>query len=652
MIPSPSLDDRRFQQLVDDAKRLVMRTCPEWTDHNVSDPGVTLIETFAFMTDQLLYRLNRVPDRVYVKFLDLIGLRMLPATPAHAPVTFWLSTPPQAPFAIPQGSAVSAVSADGGGEPVVFSTVDTLEIVPSSLAGLVTQSGGVGEEPEDRTALIEFESPIAAFSVVPGPGDVMYVGLDVAAPRCAVRLDVSAEAEGVGVNPKRPPLVWEAYCAGDWVACDLSVDDTGGLNSSGNLVLHVPEGHEISVVAGRGCGWLRARVTEPEPGQPPYSATPVLRSLNACTVGGTVIAVDATVVPEETLGTSEGVAGQRFPLGQGPAVAGVGEPVLEVSSADGWQEWQRVEHFAVSGPDDRHYTVDWFAGEVAFGPLVRLEDGGVRRYGAVPEAGATIRIRNYVVGGGPAGNVAAGAISSLRSSIPFVTGVENRFPASGGTVGETLEEAMRRGPLLLRTRDRAVTTEDYEALAREAAPEVARIRCVAADGESVPAGSVKVLVVPAASSERGAINLEDLIPSPEVMARIAERLDECRVAGVRVVLEPPRYRGVTVVARLVAKPRAVAEEVRSLALSALYRLLSPLPGGGPEGAGWPFGKPVQPGELYAAMQQVRGVELVEDLRIFGADPVTGKRGAEVTRLNLDKHSLVFSFEHQVLVEEH
>ena len=51
-LPVPSLDDRRFQDLVDDAKRLVQQRCPEWTDHNVSDPGVTLIETFAWMTDQ------------------------------------------------------------------------------------------------------------------------------------------------------------------------------------------------------------------------------------------------------------------------------------------------------------------------------------------------------------------------------------------------------------------------------------------------------------------------------------------------------------------------------------------------------------------------------------------------------------------------
>ena len=78
-LPAPNLDDRRFQDLVDDARRLVQRRCPEWTDHNVSDPGITLIETFAYLVDQVLYRLNRVPERSYVTFLELMGVELFAA---------------------------------------------------------------------------------------------------------------------------------------------------------------------------------------------------------------------------------------------------------------------------------------------------------------------------------------------------------------------------------------------------------------------------------------------------------------------------------------------------------------------------------------------------------------------------------------------
>ena len=62
-LPEPILDDLRFQRdLVDEARRRIIRYCPEWTDYNVSDPGITLIELFAWMTEMTLFRLNQVPE--------------------------------------------------------------------------------------------------------------------------------------------------------------------------------------------------------------------------------------------------------------------------------------------------------------------------------------------------------------------------------------------------------------------------------------------------------------------------------------------------------------------------------------------------------------------------------------------------------------
>ena len=82
-LPAPNLDDLRFQRdLVDEARRRIIGYCPEWTDYNLSDPGITLIELFAWMTERLVYRLNRVPEKNYIKFLELLGTQLQPSSSA------------------------------------------------------------------------------------------------------------------------------------------------------------------------------------------------------------------------------------------------------------------------------------------------------------------------------------------------------------------------------------------------------------------------------------------------------------------------------------------------------------------------------------------------------------------------------------------
>ena len=131
-LPVPSLDDRRFQDIVDEAKRLIPRYCPEWTNHNVSDPGVALIELFAWMTESILFRLDQVPDRFYTKFLEFVGIEPYPPSVAHADLTFWLSAINPNPVLVPAGTPV-ATQPLGDVEPIVFTTVEDLLIVPPTL---------------------------------------------------------------------------------------------------------------------------------------------------------------------------------------------------------------------------------------------------------------------------------------------------------------------------------------------------------------------------------------------------------------------------------------------------------------------------------------------------------------------------------------
>ncbi len=84
----PKIDDRRYQDLLDEALARIPVHNPEWTNFNHSDPGVTLIETFAFMTESLLYRANLIPERNRLKFLQLLGIQLNPATSARGLVQF------------------------------------------------------------------------------------------------------------------------------------------------------------------------------------------------------------------------------------------------------------------------------------------------------------------------------------------------------------------------------------------------------------------------------------------------------------------------------------------------------------------------------------------------------------------------------------
>jgi predicted phage baseplate assembly protein len=84
-IDVPVLDARTFEALMAELRRRIVRYAPEWTDLNPSDPGVTLVELFAWLTETMLFQLNQVPDLTYLKFLELIGLSQAPAARPPAP---------------------------------------------------------------------------------------------------------------------------------------------------------------------------------------------------------------------------------------------------------------------------------------------------------------------------------------------------------------------------------------------------------------------------------------------------------------------------------------------------------------------------------------------------------------------------------------
>src|ERR671921_97648 len=84
----PTIDDRRYQDLLDEALARIPVHNPEWTNFNKSAPGVTIVKVFAFLAENILYRSNQIPERNRLKFLSLLGVPLRPASSARGLVAF------------------------------------------------------------------------------------------------------------------------------------------------------------------------------------------------------------------------------------------------------------------------------------------------------------------------------------------------------------------------------------------------------------------------------------------------------------------------------------------------------------------------------------------------------------------------------------
>jgi predicted phage baseplate assembly protein len=398
--------------------------------------------------------------------------------------------------------------------------------------------------------------------------------------------------------------------------------------------------------------WLRCRIddkTRTGGAATTYSHPPEIYSITAVPVGALLPATHASRVEDELLGLSDGTPGQVFPLRNNPVLKlGPGE-TLEVQDPESgdWSTWERREDFVGSTEFDRHFVLDPVSGEVEIGPAIRETDGGWTQYGAVPPKGSVLRFARYRHGGGRKGNISAGALAVLRSAIPGVDTVTNPRPATGGVDAEALEHARQRASMEIRTRYRAVTAEDFEFLAGEASPRVARAVCIPPDD----GGAVPLHIVPHIFPADRQLAYSELVPEDDLMQEVAEYLDERRLIGTTLQLLPCKFRGLSVVVNLQASPLADAARVEEDVSHALYTYLNPLVGGSAVGfgGGWPFGRALNQGELYGVVHAVDGVEFVKILRIYETNLETGEQSPKPagTHIVLEPDELIASGAHIV-----
>lgn len=663
-LPTPKLDDRHFQDIVDQAKLLIPHYCREWTDHNVSDPGVTLIELFAWMTDMLLYRVNQVPDKNYIKFLELLGIALEEPRAATVPVTFYLSAAQPTTVTIPQDTEVATVRTETE-QAIIFTTEQPLAIHPPVLIDSFTRNASQ-QDAWTRHNLSQGkaqEKRVHIFPSRPGARDAFVLAFENDLSNHVLALVVNCEtAGGAGVDPTKPPLIWQVWQGGAarWVDCELEYDGTGGFNIPGEIILHLPSMTRTEF-QGLNAYWLRCCLTDEQVWDQPgsYKISPVVRQLQTEARGGTIRARHAITVREEVLGSSDGTPGQVFQLQHTPILALDPQHEYLVMEPPGGaiQKWQEVEDFAASGPNDQHFTLDKLDGTLTLGPSLLQPDGLIYSFGCVPEKGSLLVFKRYRYGGGVIGNVSQGTLSVLKSSIPYVAHVSNRMAAMGGRDAQSLEDAKLRAPQKLRARTRAVTADDYEYLACQV-PGVARARCLAPGsqpggrGDPRP-GQVFLITLPQIDKPEGQLAPEQLALSAELREAVLRHLGSRRLLGTVLEVRPPQYVWVSVLAELHVPERsapALINEVKQRALEALYRYLNPYLGG-PRGDGWPFGRALNRSELYGVLQRIEHVEYIESLSVTisesstgGGQPVETQHSAQIPR-----YGVVCSGQHQVKV---
>ena len=655
-LPQLKLDDRDFQSLVNEARLRIAKTCPEWTEHNVSDPGITLIELFAWMTELTIYRLNRIPDKLHVELLELLGIRLGPPRAAQTDLRLRLTGPADDVIAIPRGATEVGTLRTAADESIIFQTTDDFAIKPMRPAAYVLSR-------DSQIKNVAVADGVAkphggeqlAFGSPPQPGDALHLGFDGEIARLLLGIEVEAsQARGVGVEPDDPPLRWEVSLGdNEWIEAEVLNDVTGGFNfGSGSVELQLPSRSGFQLLGGHRLQWVRCRIDEltaSGKAGASYTHAPEIYSIGAAPVGAQVPAAHSALAATEMLGVSDGTPAQRFALRMSPVLPLQAGETLEVQypGQRQWTPWEVRESLATSGPSEQHFAIDLVSGTVEFGPAIRQADGGWKQYGAIPPKGANLRMTSYRYGGGRHGNVAADTLTMLKSSLAGIDTVTNPTPAKGGVDPESLASARQRAAMEIRSRYRAVTAEDNEFLATEASPRVARARCVPPhDG-----GAVSLYLVPHIDPADRLLAKEELLPDPDLYQEIADYLDERRTIGTTVQLLPVRYRGVSVVVNVQTTPSADVRRVEEDIAHALYTYVNPIIGGfahGPAG-GWPFGRPLNQGELYGVVHAIEGVEFVKILRVYETNIDTGVQESKPAgaRIELEPDEVLASATHIV-----
>jgi Baseplate J-like protein len=662
----PALDDRSFDDLVADLVRRIPSHTPEWTDPRIGDPGRTLIDLFAWLGDTILYRANLIPERQRLAFLRLLGQGMRPAAPATGIVQVLVADAAESrSTTLPPRHPVTG--------PVPFETLEEMTAHPVEGKCFIKRQTNTEEDRQfpdllkdlqdlyglasiptayvttpvfiDGKAELQGRDPVAESIdstlwialLAPKPGEVAVKAAHKAlaggdsGERAAISIgvapviDIPRALEPIG--PRSPiPHVWE-ICTGDpdgnsFLPLDILADRTSGLTCQGTVRLLLPGGDDFgaptndvlgkldagvgdrppriddAAIAARLVTWIRLRPTMAlQPG-----------TLCLSWLGINAIRIEARkTLGRQHIGKGTGMSGQEVSLGIVNVEAS--SLLIEIEEEEGMAVWRQLPDVSLGSRNERIYSLDAEAGTIRFGDGMR---------GLAPAIGRDIHVALARTGGGVAGNLPSGTLKAIEAP-PGAAKLKLAQPlaTSGGIDAESLADAERRVPALLRHGERAVTRNDWRELAlRTPGTAIGRVEVLERFKPqqrrfNVP-GVVSIMVIPA--------KFGTAAPAPRADRAMLERvhgwLDVRRTLGTELYVIAPDYVPVGITAAVELTDPSLRDGVLAAVKEVIRLHFWALPPGGSDGGGWTLGREVDDRLIETAIARVPGIRSVSPVRLF------------------------------------
>ena len=662
----PALDDRSYDDLVQEMLANIPAHTPEWTSPQPGDPGRTLIELFAWLADSILYRANLIPEKQRIAFLKLLGRPMRPAAAARGLLAL---------SADPARTDVAHLVAGGmvpGPAGVTFETLGELDLLPVTGQAYIKVEV-TGDEKTQALPLLtglrtlyKLDTTPSGYNTTPvftgnqavskgidlvnGTLDQsLWIALFASKPenQHAVRdaiggKNTTQQILNIGFVPSLTlpdpfapigPLAavdatWQMSLPNQpgqpvlYSTLKIIDDTTSNLTRPGVVRLQLPQASDIGAPAND----VRS---DPQAGvgvKPPRLDTPgidnvlvawvrlqVKSALSVSWAGINGVEIDQRrTFHNIVVGVSNGTGSQQFALPQTQI-----DPATFLLDVDmpglGYTLWQQVDDLAVLQGPVPAYTLDPEAGALAFGNQMQ---------GMIPPAGRRIRVRQMRAGGGAGGNLPAGTLTKIQAHDPNGVAVnpivvQQPIATTGGGDAETLDQAEQRLPALLRHQDRAVTAADYQNLAVTvpgagvARAEVLPLFKPQTKEFNIP-GVVSVMVIPEKD------DLQPPCPRADrpLLETVYQYLDSRRPVTAEMYVIATDYQQLGISVAVEVRAGFGLLQVSQQVEQALRRHLWPIAPGGVDNQGWALGRHVRSLELEVIVSQVPGVVEVNGLLLF------------------------------------